>query len=217
MSTLLIPFEPISAGPTDTPAALAAKVNATLDDIVASVQTWAGRASANQNITGSFSAVQPRCRLAFLAGTTQSIPNNQVTAVQWPVIGSTLDSQNDTLHSYDNGAQFGGLFLPVANGSVVIPPVAGIYLAVVRVGWATNGAGIRSVSIERVNNGAVNLGEVVTIAPSSQNSTTDMQVTLITSMRGRASGDGLQVRVAQNSGGALDIASGVIFSIVKLS
>lgn len=212
MSNLVIPFDPAGLDP---------KVVNAFDDLIASVQTWAGRVTANHDITGSFTAVQPRCHLMFSAKsasiTLQSIPNNTETDVLWPSLGGTVTETAYNLNdlSYDNGDQFGGKFISVANTAWIMPPVAGQYLVYAVVVFDANSTGYRHVVLYERTGGIAS--EVMAATGAAVAPVLWLPLSATVTMGGRDTGDALKLTVKQTSGGALDVLARTRIIVQKVS
>lgn len=199
-----------------------------LQQLIASLQTaWGSLQRAE--MTTSFTAVQPRCRIWRSAA--QSITNNLDTAITWPALGSEFAADaflSSTIY-YDNGAAFerGEKFLKAADTAYFYPPVGGIYLIIAAVGFAANATGRREVWIEQREEPA-DLSVVIAqqgafATPSGAHT---LQVSAIANVlnpggvKGSTRTSSFRLMCYQNSGGALNTAAdfaATYFSMVKLS
>lgn len=200
------------------PEGLDPRVERALDELIAPLQTWFDRGQLDFTSAGSF--VQPRCH--YFLTSDQALSNATDTLITWPGDGQDFVWVDTTYPAtqFDNGAAFGGQFLP-ASGTLLVPPVAGQYLVVATVIFASNATGRRALWLTvRTNK---NTSTVDYFGPQvdavADNSTILQQSQIVTFVQGRTVG--VRVNVYQNSGGSLNLTSGGVgftsVSMIKLS
>lgn len=197
------------------PAGLDPHIVDAFDDLIASLQTWAGQ--LHQTQTGALSVVQPRCR--YILSADQTITNNTDTAIQWPLIGKAYSDEVLSTVAYDNGTTYGKLFIQVASATYLTPPLAGNYLVVAGATFAANATGRRDLWLQqRTTSGAyfdiAGVREHTNVAGTA----TQLQVSAIVPMGEFVTGyePGVRVMVFQNSGGDLALTSGFSGTYVSM-
>lgn len=146
--------------------------------------TFEGDITSESQITSSG---QPRCMIYSTAG-TQSIANNSYTS---------SEDLSFTSETYD----VSGLFVPTSTTITVPSGYDGLYIIQAQVTFAVNATGIRRIGLY------VNSTEVARVNTTDADATEDsrLQISFVAQL---VSGNTIQCRAFQNSGGALNVTHG---------
>lgn len=199
--SLTIPFDPTGIPP---------RIADELELIVTNLQAWVNRGVQDFTSYGTF--VQPRCR--YFLPAAQSVPNSTDTIVVFEPYGKEFPATTQLFEvHYDNGAQFGRLFLQ-GDQDYFVPPVAGQYLIVAGTSFVANATGYRDLWIEIEQHAAAGTNVTfqmpgVNMPVNSASISTRLQVfTPVTVIDPAVGETRIRLKVYQNSGGSLNIQQG---------
>jgi len=161
------------------------------DQIFEGSNTFVGETTFEGNITSEAqitSSGQPRCMVYSTAG-TQSIANNSYT---------NSEDLSFTSQTYD----VSGLFAPTSTTVTIPAGYDGLYIIQAQVTFAANATGVRRIGLY------INSTESARVNTTDADATEDsrLQISFVAQL---VSGNTIQCRAFQNSGGALNVTHGV--------